>query len=318
MSVRASMPSEAPTTRRQIREAERRANSRSGRALRRADASCSTGGPGARWRRTSRWVPRAAVLGALGAATIIAPLVGFVGADDTGPATATVDVDTVSADDTALNHLDAASARLRLNSEGAVAALMSEGDAAARALVHSSRGIDRDAAMCTYTGGGGANGARAAVIGESVVMPLAAGTYTQSSLYGNRLHPIFGSYSMHTGTDFAAPQGTPIHSVADGVVTHAGHGIDGRSDMLVIIEHEIEGKTVYSWYVHMYPEGVYVEEGQSVRSGDVIGTVGNNGNSTGPHLHLEIHVDDAGTTIDPGAFLADHDAILLDAATAVC
>src|SRR5699024_3178851 len=150
-----------------------------------------------------------------------------------------VDVATVSTQDTALSNLDDAAVRLRLSSEGAVSALMSDGGAAARALVHSSRDIDREAVMCTYAGGGGANGARAAVIGESVVMPLAAGPYTQSSLYGNRLHPIFRSYSMHTGTDFAAPYGTPIHAVADGVVTHAGYGIDGRSNMLVIIEHEI-------------------------------------------------------------------------------
>ncbi|MEE6280664.1 M23 family metallopeptidase [Georgenia sp. MJ170] len=311
------MPPTAPTTRRQIREAERQAPRL---ARSRATASVTTPAVGEERAQRSwapRWLPRAAVLGALGAATIVAPLVGFTGGDDAAPAPAVV-VDAVPEDDSALNYLDAAALRLRVSDEGDLAALRSDGDAAARALVHSSRGIDRDAAMCTYSGGPGANGARAAFVGESVVMPLAAGTYTQSSLYGNRVHPIAGTYSMHTGTDFAAPAGTPIHGIADGVVTHAGNGIDGRSSMLVIVRHEIEGVTFDSWYVHMYADGVYVEEGQEVRAGEVIGAVGSNGNSTGPHLHLEIHVDDEGTTTDPGAFLADHDARLLESGSAAC
>lgn len=313
MSVRASLPA-APLTRRQLREAERQAAARDGR-MRTAAAAVAQGVLA--W-RTPRWLPRAAVLGALGTATVVAPIVGVAGAPDEAPAAPVVAVDAVPQGSSVLEHLDAAALRLRVGSEGNLAALRSDGDAAARALVQSSRSVDRDAAFCTYTGSGGANGARAAVVGESVVMPLAAGTYTQSSLYGNRMHPIFGTYSMHTGTDFAASVGTPIHVIADGVVTHAGEGIDGRSSMLVIVEHDIEGQTVYSWYNHMYADGVYVEEGQSLRAGDVLGGVGSNGNSTGPHLHLEIHLDDEGTTTDPGAFLADHDAVLLESGAADC
>lgn len=300
MSVRASLPDPAPTTRRQIREAERKA------AGRRRSAA-----------RTPRWLPRATVLGALGAATIVAPVAGVLGSQEPEPVVAEP-VETVAQDESALSFLDDAALQQRIGSEGEVAALRPDGGAAARALVQTSRGIDRDEAMCTYSNGSGANGARAAVVGENLVMPLAAGTYTQSSLYGNRIHPIYGTYSMHTGTDFAAPAGTPIHAVADGVVVHAGEGIDGRSSMLVILEHEIEGETVYSWYVHMYPDGVFVEEGQEVRIGDVIGAVGSNGNSTGPHLHLEIHLDDEGTTTDPGAFLSEHEAILLEGSAATC
>lgn len=313
MSVRPPLPA-APLTRRQLREAERQAAARQGR-VRTVATTVAQGVLG--W-RTPRWLPRAAVLGALGTATVVAPILGVAGAQDEQIAPPALVVDAVPQGSSVLEHLDAAALRLRVGSEGDLAALRSDGDAAARALVQSSRSIDRDAAFCTYTGGSGANGARAAVVGESVVMPLVAGTYTQSSLYGNRMHPIFGTYSMHTGTDFAAPVGTPIHVIADGVVTHAGEGIDGRSSMLVIVEHDIEGETVYSWYNHMYADGVYVEEGQEVRAGDVIGGVGSNGNSTGPHLHLEIHLDDEGTTTDPGAFLADHDAVLLESGTAAC
>src|SRR5690606_34064602 len=76
-------------------------------------------------------------------------------------------------------------------------------------------------------------------------------------------------------------------------VVYTGPGRLGRSSELVIIEHEVAGHTFYSWYVHMYPDGVFVEPGQRVRAGEVIAEVGNNGNSTGPHLHFEIHVPDA-------------------------
>ncbi|WP_285883512.1 M23 family metallopeptidase [Georgenia satyanarayanai] len=124
--------------------------------------------------------------------------------------------------------------------------------------------------------------------------PVAPGTYRVTSPYGYRTHPIFGSYSLHTGVDFAAPLGTPIHAVTDGTVVYTGAGRLGRSSELVIIEHTVRDTTFYSWYVHMYPDGVFVEPGQHVRAGEVIAEVGSNGNSTGPHLHFEIHTSDAG------------------------
>ncbi len=259
-----------------------------------------------------RWIPRAAVIGALGAATIVAPIAGFAGGDQQAPAEQPA-VATVPAGETFLDALDAAATQHDAESASSAAALLADSSATARALVQSSRSVERDAAVCTSFAGSGANGAGAALGAERVVMPLVAGSYTQSSLYGNRVHPINGAWSMHAGLDFAAPLGTDIHSVADGVVVHAGEGLDGRSSMLVIIEHEIDGVTFYSWYVHMYADGVFVTEGQQVRAGEVIGEVGNNGNSTGPHLHLEIHLDEEGTTTDPGAFLADRDAVLLSA-----
>ncbi|MEE6273395.1 M23 family metallopeptidase [Georgenia wangjunii] len=127
-----------------------------------------------------------------------------------------------------------------------------------------------------------------------VALPLSAGSYRLTSPYGYRIHPIQGIYSLHTGVDYAAPLGTPIHAVTDGTVVYTGAGRAGRSSELVIIEHEIDGTTFYSWYVHMYPDGVFVTPGQEVRAGEVIAEVGNNGNSTGPHLHFEIHTSDPG------------------------
>ncbi|QDB80074.1 hypothetical protein FE251_12300 [Georgenia wutianyii] len=124
--------------------------------------------------------------------------------------------------------------------------------------------------------------------------PVAPGSFRLTSPYGFRVHPIFGTYSMHMGNDYAAPLGTPIHAVTDGTVVYTGAGRLGRSSELVIIEHVVGGTTFYSWYVHMYPEGIFVEVGQQVRAGEVIAEVGSNGNSTGPHLHFEIHTTDAG------------------------
>jgi murein DD-endopeptidase MepM/ murein hydrolase activator NlpD len=355
MPTRASMPSTAPVTRRQLREAERRAEQGSvrdvaaraasaltgplvatvpldGSAGRVGEAPCRGDVPVEAARRhpsraelraaersavrrrvqAPRWMPRAAVLGALGAATIVAPLAGFVGTGQ-GAAEELPPVATVPAGQTVLDALDAAATQHDSDTAGATSALLADSSASARALVQSSRSVDRDAAVCSAATGGGANGAGAALGAERMTMPLAVGTYTLSSPYGNRIHPIQGTWTKHEGLDFAAPLGTPIHAVADGVVVHAGEGLDGRSSMLVIVEHEIDGQTFYSWYVHMYADGVFVTEGQQVRGGEVIGEVGSNGNSTGPHLHLEIHLDDAGTTTDPGAFLADRDAAMLSA-----
>ena len=129
--------------------------------------------------------------------------------------------------------------------------------------------------------------------------PVAPGSFRLTSPYGFRVHPIFGTYSMHMGNDYAAPLGTPIHAVTDGTVVYTGAGRLGRSSELVIIEHVVKDVTFYSWYVHMYPDGVFVDVGQRVRAGEVIAEVGNNGNSTGPHLHFEIHTSDAGLEKNP-------------------
>lgn len=126
--------------------------------------------------------------------------------------------------------------------------------------------------------------------------PVEPGTFTISSSFGNRINPIDGLQGLHAGVDLATSMSSPIYAVADGVVTYTGAGQAGRSAELVIIDHEIEGLRFSSWYVHMYPHGVFVEAGQKVRAGEHIADVGSNGFSTGPHLHFEIHTPLGGTS----------------------
>lgn len=255
------------------------------------------------------WAPRMAVLGVLGVMTIVAPLTGLAGGDGISPARADVRIQPGI-----LALLDAHAGEAALDTTPDT--LLADPGAASRTTMtlQASRAGARDALTCVADG---ANGARAAVAPErqeQIARPVEDGKYRISSPYGFRVGPFTG-YSKHLGTDFAAPLGTPIHAVADGTVEYVGVGKDGRSSMLIILRHEIDGKTVYSWYNHMFPSGLLVKEGEKVRVGDVIAKIGNNGRSTGPHVHLEIHLDDQGTTTDPFAWLEEHGAIDV---TALC
>jgi murein DD-endopeptidase MepM/ murein hydrolase activator NlpD len=102
-----------------------------------------------------------------------------------------------------------------------------------------------------------------------------------SSSFGWRLHPIFGNWRMHSGTDIAAPLGTPVVASYHGEVAIADY-VGGYGKM-VALRHE-DG-TQESRYAHL--SEIFVEPGDWVEQGEVIGTVGSTGNSTGPHLHFE-------------------------------
>ncbi len=99
----------------------------------------------------------------------------------------------------------------------------------------------------------------------------------------SRLHPIDKVYRPHTGVDYAAPMGTPVHSVADGVVTFKGWGGGGGNTLK--IQHA--GGFV-TGYLHLksYASGVY--SGAKIKQGQTIGYVGSTGSSTGPHLDYRI------------------------------
>jgi murein DD-endopeptidase MepM/ murein hydrolase activator NlpD len=104
---------------------------------------------------------------------------------------------------------------------------------------------------------------------------------------------------MHYGIDLAAPLGTPILAAADGVVLKAGRA-SGYGNAIYIEDPE--------GFVHVYGHMRYwnVEVGQVVRAGDQIAKVGNEGRSTGPHLHWEVRRDDMhGKPLDPRDWLAE-------------
>lgn len=140
----------------------------------------------------------------------------------------------------------------------------------------------------------------------TVVFPLPAGTWTMTSPYGMRVHPVHGTWRMHNGTDFGAADGTPILSIMDGVVADVAFPLSG--DNYVAIESvDAAGVRIRTIYMHMWVDGIFVQPGQQVLAGDVIGTVGNAGTSTGAHLHFEAWVE--GKRVDPVPFLASYGAL---------
>ena len=104
-----------------------------------------------------------------------------------------------------------------------------------------------------------------------------------SSPYGMRKHPIDGFNKMHRGTDFAAPEGTPIMASGDGVVIKASWC--GGGGNCVKIKHNSSYSTVYA---HMSKFSRLAKAGNRVKQGQIIGYVGSTGKSTGPHLHYEV------------------------------
>ncbi|MBD1907349.1 peptidoglycan DD-metalloendopeptidase family protein [Funiculus sociatus GB2-A5] len=115
-----------------------------------------------------------------------------------------------------------------------------------------------------------------------------------SSNFGWRIHPILGYRRLHSGLDFAASYGSTIRAAESGEVIFAGwYGGYGKA---VIVNH---GKGITTLYAHS--SQLYVSEGQLVRRGDAIASVGSTGFSTGPHLHFEVRKN--GEPVDPINYL---------------
>lgn len=119
-----------------------------------------------------------------------------------------------------------------------------------------------------------------------------------TSLFGWRVHPISGDRRFHAGTDLGAPTGTPVLAAARGQVETANWM--GGYGLAVTINHTSAQQTLYG---HM--SQIFVQPGQWVEPGTVIGQVGSTGNSTGPHLHFEVrHLTQNGwVAVDPGVQL---------------
>ncbi|WP_343212283.1 M23 family metallopeptidase [Actinomyces sp. 565] len=122
-----------------------------------------------------------------------------------------------------------------------------------------------------------------------------AGPVTSS--YGMRVNPVTGVYRLHAGTDLGGGGcGGPIWAAQSGTVTVAGM-VDGTG--IITIDH---GGGVETSYLHMYENGIQVRAGDKVTAGQQIGLVGSSGNSTGCHLHFEVHLD--GSPTDPVPYMA--------------
>jgi murein DD-endopeptidase MepM/ murein hydrolase activator NlpD len=131
-------------------------------------------------------------------------------------------------------------------------------------------------------------------VNSDFIYPLATPA-PMTSPFGWRVHPITGSRRFHAGQDLGAPSGTPIVAVANGRVVVANwHGGYGKA---VVIEHNGRLQTLYG---HM--SEIFVQEGQEIKQGTVIGQVGSTGASTGPHLHFETKLPtaDGWIAVDPG------------------
>ena len=119
-----------------------------------------------------------------------------------------------------------------------------------------------------------------------------SGTLTSS--FGSRLSPITGQPGFHYGLDLAADEGTPITAFADGTVRETGESGYG---LYVIVDHADGFATLYA-----HCSSISAKVGDTVTCGEQIAKVGQTGNATGPHLHLELWHN--GAALDPADYLA--------------
>jgi len=108
--------------------------------------------------------------------------------------------------------------------------------------------------------------------------------------FGGRLDPFSGEGAFHTGVDISAPLGTPVRVTADGVVL--GASWEGGYGRMIVVDH---GGGVRTYYAHL--SRCFVQTGQAVRLGEIVGSVGATGRVTAPHLHYEVRV--AGAPLNP-------------------
>lgn len=111
-----------------------------------------------------------------------------------------------------------------------------------------------------------------------------------ASSYGNRIHPIYKTVKLHAGMDFSGPIGTPIYATGNGKV----HSAKNRSGYGKCVEID-HGFNYHTLYAHL--DQYNVRPGQKVKRGDIIGYLGNTGQSTGPHIHYEVRRN--GRPVDP-------------------
>lgn len=133
--------------------------------------------------------------------------------------------------------------------------------------------------------------------GSGVLSSPVPGAYV-SSPFGMRLHPIFKVMKLHDGTDFGAGCGTPVRAAASGRVVSQSYNT-GFGNQVVIAHGTVDGAAVATSYNHL--SSFSTSWGQQVARGDIIGSVGNTGFSTGCHLHFMVYAN--GSPVDPAGWL---------------
>lgn len=127
------------------------------------------------------------------------------------------------------------------------------------------------------------------------IWPLKNGVGHISMAFGQNEHPITGQWYIHKGLDFSTWRtGDPIVATANGQVVTVS--FDSGFGNYVIIKHK---HGIYTRYAHM--KNFRVKKGEFVEQGDVIGTIGNTGLTTGPHLHYEVHI--GSDVVDPAKYI---------------
>ena len=127
------------------------------------------------------------------------------------------------------------------------------------------------------------------------IWPVRASTLHISMGFGPTIHPITGQWYIHKGIDLSTwRSGDPIHATANGQVVTVAY--DAGYGNNVIIKHK---HGIYTRFAHM--NSVRVKKGQFISQNDVIGTIGNTGVTTGPHLHYEVHI--GSDVVDPIKYL---------------
>ena len=162
-----------------------------------------------------------------------------------------------------------------------------------RYAVFTSRGQDYPAVMFDQHDGGNIywNEKGESMRKAFLKAPLHYSRISSGFSYARR-HPVTRRVQPHTGVDYAAPKGTPVVTIGDGVVTSAKY--EGAGGNVVRIRHN----SVYSTaYLHLSRYGSGIRAGKRVKQGDVIGYVGSTGRSTGPHLDFRVWKN--GSPINP-------------------
>lgn len=143
------------------------------------------------------------------------------------------------------------------------------------------------------------------------ICPLPIGSFVLTSPYGERISPFTNTRHFHSGIDLAAREGTKTLAAGDGRVIFAGRFPLRRNvrwwryGNVVVLEHDNRYLTIYA---HL--EGITVGRGQQVQRGDQVGTVGNTGWSTSPHLHYEVRVrevpESEAVPMDPRIYILNY------------